>query len=191
MIRKLELAVAIMIKPRILFLDEPTIGLDPATRRTVWEKLKKLNREDNVTIFFTTHYMDEADAYADQIGIIDNGKLVKVASADELKRSIGTEHIEIGLASRIGKEVLAELSKIKGIMQVESDGRLLSIGSSDSGRVLNDVMVLFSKKGIRTEKISISRPTIEEAFLKYVGAAERHGKAGVDEVKKTRQRIIR
>ncbi|MFN3346932.1 MAG: ABC transporter ATP-binding protein, partial [Candidatus Bipolaricaulaceae bacterium] len=99
MIRRLEIASALLIRPKILFLDEPTIGLDPSARKAVWTELGKVKEGDGVTIFFNTHYMDEADLYAEEIGIINQGRLVKLGTASDLKRSVGGEVITLSLAS--------------------------------------------------------------------------------------------
>ena len=97
MIRRLEMACAMIIKPRILFLDEPTIGLDPSARKAVWEKLISFKKEYNATVFFNTHYMDEADLYSDEISIINRGRMVMSGTADELKHSIRRDVIQFSL----------------------------------------------------------------------------------------------
>ena len=95
MVRRLEIGQAMLHRPRLLFLDEPTIGLDPAGRKLVWEHIRKLNKEEQMTIFFTTHYMEEADALCDLIGIIDRGKLSTVGTPQELKEKVGVGTITI------------------------------------------------------------------------------------------------
>lgn len=97
MIRRLEIACALLIRPKILFLDEPTIGLDPSARNAVWEKLAMFKKEYGATIFFNTHYMDEAELYSDKIAIINRGKIVKTGTSEELKHSIGGEMLQLSL----------------------------------------------------------------------------------------------
>ena len=100
MIRRLEIACALLIKPKILFLDEPTLGLDPSARKAVWENLRRFKKEYGTTVFFNTHYMDEADLYSDEVAIINKGKIVKFGTASELKSSLRSEIISISLAGR-------------------------------------------------------------------------------------------
>jgi ABC-2 type transport system ATP-binding protein len=101
MIRRLELACATIIKPRLLFLDEPTIGLDPSARKAVWENLTSVKKEYGTTVFFNTHYMDEADHYSDEIAIIDRGKMIKFGTPSELKQSLRRESIQFTLVNRV------------------------------------------------------------------------------------------
>jgi len=190
MIRKLELASAVMLKPKILFLDEPTIGLDPATRKTIWEKLKALNRENGTNVFFSTHYMDEADNYADEIGILDRGRLIKVASPEELKRSVGYDRIEIEIDSELGKRALAGLRKLHGIGKVSAEGNILAISAKDSAALLEAIIEFLLANKVHVRKISASQPTIDDVFLKYAGTKE-SSRAPVQlaDVKRLRERI--
>ena len=192
MIRKLELACAIMIKPKILFLDEPTIGLDPATRKTIWEKLKALNRESGMDVFFSTHYMDEADNYADEIGILNRGKLIKVASPDELKRSVGYDRIEIETDSELSKRALADLKKLKGVGKVEAKGNELVISAKDSATLLDAIIESLLANNTHVKKISARQPTIDDVFLKYAGAKESvKAPVRLEDMKRIRERIRR
>ncbi|MCX6775988.1 MAG: ATP-binding cassette domain-containing protein [Candidatus Micrarchaeota archaeon] len=192
MIRKLELACAIMIKPKILFLDEPTIGLDPATRKTIWEKLKALNRESGMDVFFSTHYMDEADNYADEIGIINRGKLIKVASPDELKRSVGYDRIEIETDSELSKHALADLKKLNGVKKVELEGNEVMISAKDSAALLDVIIECLLANKVHVKKISARQPTIDDVFLKYAGAKEsKKAPVQLADVKRFRDRIRR
>ncbi|MCX6777072.1 MAG: ATP-binding cassette domain-containing protein [Candidatus Micrarchaeota archaeon] len=192
MIRKLELACAVMIKPKILFLDEPTIGLDPATRKTIWEKLKALNRESGMDVFFSTHYMDEADNYADEIGIINHGKLIKVASPYELKRSVGYDRIEIETDSEPSKHALADLKRLNGVKKVELEGNEVTISAKDSAALLDVIIECLLANKVHVRKISARQPTIDDVFLKYAGAKEsKKAPVQLADVKKFRDRIRR
>jgi ABC-2 type transport system ATP-binding protein len=171
MIRKLELACAVMIKPKILFLDEPTIGLDPATRRTIWEKLKALNRESGINVFFSTHYMDEAEMYADEIGILDRGKLVKVASPDELKHSLKDNRIEIEY-SKLSNAAISNLRNLKDVEKVEVEENVLRISVAGKASSLNAIMKSLLADKVSIKRISMHEPSIDDVFLKYVGAKE-------------------
>jgi ABC-2 type transport system ATP-binding protein len=109
MIRRLEIACAMIIKPKLMFLDEPTIGLDPSARKIVWEKLTSFRKEYGTTIFFNTHYMDEADNYSDEIAIMDKGKMVKFGTASELKHSIHRDVIKFNLRNHVVDEIVLEI----------------------------------------------------------------------------------
>jgi ABC-2 type transport system ATP-binding protein len=192
MIRKLELASAVMIKPKILFLDEPTIGLDPATRKTIWEKLKALNRESGTDVFFSTHYMDEAELYADEIGIINRGKLIKVASPEELKHSVGYDRIEIECDSELSRRAVADLKKLKDVGRVEVEGNMLKIFVGSSETSLDAVMKSLLADKVRIKRISTYHPTIDDAFLKYAGTKESTRASGqLADLKRFRDRIRR
>jgi len=192
MIRKLELACAIMIRPGILFLDEPTIGLDPVTRRTVWEKLRALNRESGMNVFFSTHYMDEADVYSDKIGIINKGRLVTVASSSELKHSVGDDRVEIETDSLLGPQAVSDLRALDGISGVETEGNTLRVLAKDSGLSLNAIMGVLRADRINVRKVTASKPTIDDAFLKYAGTKDMEGTRGrLAELKSVRKRIVR
>lgn len=115
MIRRLEIACAMIIKPKLMFLDEPTIGLDPSARKAVWEKLTSFSKEYGTTIFFNTHYMDEADNYSDEIAIMDKGKMVKFGTASELKHSIRREVIQFNLRNHgVDENVLKIIRSMDG-----------------------------------------------------------------------------
>jgi ABC-2 type transport system ATP-binding protein len=125
MIRRLEIACAMLIKPKIMFLDEPTIGLDPAARKVVWERLNVFKKEYGVTIFFNTHYMDEADLYADEIAIINQGKIVTRGKSEELKHSLGGEIIEFTLEKTAHKpDLVQNIQKLNLVKGVFEDGNL-------------------------------------------------------------------
>jgi ABC-2 type transport system ATP-binding protein len=192
MIRKLELACAVMIKPKILFLDEPTIGLDPATRKTIWEKLRALNRESGTNVFFSTHYMDEAELYADEIGIIDRGKLIKVASPEELKRSVSRDLVVVENSSVVSRSVVSHLRRLKGVTAVGLKGSTLEISTASSEESLGEIVKSLLSDGVVIKRISTHKPTIDDAFLRYAGTKESSESRGrLQELKKVRERIRR
>ncbi len=192
MIRKLEIASAMMLNPKILFLDEPTIGLDPGAREAVWGKLKRLNKENGMSVFFTTHYMDEADSCADNVAIISNGKIMKTGSPQELKRSVGNECVKLELGAVPDAKDISELKEIAGVLDARAGGEFLEIYVKDAGMALNPIMALMIKRKNSVKNVSITKPTLDDVFLKYAGAEmpQNGNIAGMDEVKKTRKRIM-
>ncbi|MEM2689882.1 MAG: ATP-binding cassette domain-containing protein, partial [Nitrososphaerota archaeon] len=170
MIRRLEIACAVLIKPKVMFLDEPTIGLDPAARKTVWERLKVFKEEYGVTIFFNTHYMDEADMYADKIAIINQGKIVTRGTSRELKQSLGGDVITFILkdgANNSGK--LQEIKKLEFVKNLFVYGSSLSVVVENAEIALPSLLNTLRDIGASIEKISIAKPTLDDVFLKYAG----------------------
>jgi ABC-2 type transport system ATP-binding protein len=170
MIRRLEMACAMLIRPKILFLDEPTIGLDPTARKAVWEKLVSFKKEYDTTVFFNTHYMDEADLYSDEIAIIDRGKMVKFGTADELKHSIRRDVIQFSLNNHIVDEsVLKRIRDLDFVNDIINNNTELSVVVVDAETALPVVMEILRNGGISVKKISMTRPTLDDVFLKYAG----------------------
>jgi len=170
MIRRLEIACAMIIKPRLMFLDEPTIGLDPSARRIVWERLTSFRKEYGTTIFFNTHYMDEADHYSDEIAIMDKGKMVKFGTSSELKHSIRREVIQFKLRNQgVDEIVLKTIRSMDFVSDVAIHDLELKVIVEDAETALPIIMDILRTEGITVEKISTARPTLDDVFLKYAG----------------------
>ncbi len=191
MIRRLEIATALLISPKILFLDEPTIGLDPMARKVVWEKLASFKREFGTTVFFNTHYMDEADLYADEIGIISRGKIVRTGTVAELKRSVGGEVLILELESNgIDASILERVRAVESVKEMALGESELSIIADDAETALPGVMRLIDASGIIVRKVSMNAPTLDDVFLKYAGTRLESNSRIVD-IAKVRQTIRR
>jgi ABC-2 type transport system ATP-binding protein len=121
--RRLEIARGLLHHPKIIFLDEPTLGLDPQTRNHMWQYLEKLNKEEGITVFFTTHYMDEADRVAERIAIIDHGKIIATGSGEELKKQTGTATLEEAFLKLTGSEIREEGADSLARMRMRHGGR--------------------------------------------------------------------
>jgi len=170
MIRRLEIACAMLTRPKILFLDEPTIGLDPSARRIVWERLTSFKKEQGMTVFFNTHYMDEADHYSDEIAIINRGKIVKRGTASELKHSIGGELVELTLHDKMVNEdvmnIIRELDYVNDVVAIDRQIRVFVRDAETSLPRLVDILKVYSGS---IEKTSITKPTLDDVFLSYAG----------------------
>jgi len=163
MMRRLEIAQALVNRPRILILDEPSIGLDPAARREVWQHIKRLNNEFKTTVFITTHDMLEADELCDRIAIINAGKIVVTGSPSELKKSIGEDVIQIKVSSFTNHVALpSELGTI-----TSTENGIISIVARDGERAIPRVLRVFEEGGESVESISLSKPSLDDVFLKY------------------------
>ena len=165
--RRLELARGLMHHPKILFLDEPTLGLDPQTREHIWEYIKKLATEKNITIILTTHYMDEADRLCDRLAIVDRGRIAALGPPRELKRELGGDIIHI----RAKGSDTASLRALPFVKDVREDESGLSITVQDAGRHLQE---LLAKTG-PVESVEVRPVTLEDVFLHYTGRAIREG----------------
>jgi ABC-2 type transport system ATP-binding protein len=161
MARRLEIARGLMHAPTVLFLDEPTIGLDPQTRARIWEDVQRLRDEHGVTVFMTTHYMDEAE-YADRIAIIDRGTIVAMGSPAELKASVGLDTVLLSTAD--DRTAAARLEVAGFDLSITSDGVLIRTADGESA-----VPVLIDRAGVPVRLVRVRRPTLDDVFLHYTG----------------------
>jgi ABC-2 type transport system ATP-binding protein len=180
--RRLDLALALVHDPEILFLDEPTTGLDPVSRREIWDEVRRLNREQGLTVFLTTQYLEEADELADRVGIIANGRIVAEGTPDELKRSIGRDVV----VATIEGDVLVARRVIESLPAVESvrvaGDELTAVVSDGPAAVPAIAVALNEVDGVRVTQLSFRRPSLDDVFLevtgnRIAGAADRHGYA--------------
>jgi len=190
MIRRLEVACALLIKPKIMFLDEPTIGLDPSARKAVWEKILAFKTGFGTTVFFNTHYMDEADLYSDEIAIIDRGRLVKVGTAEELKRSIKRDVIRVGLGAgaAVGEKTLGRLRGLRSVTDAAAGDSDLTVSVVDAEAALPAVIDALRDEGVPIVRISAEKPTLDDVFLAYAGTSLQPG-PDLREVRSVRRKI--
>jgi ABC-2 type transport system ATP-binding protein len=167
--RRLEIARGLMHSPRVLFLDEPTVGLDPQTRASIWSYIKELKTRETITIFLTTHYMDEAE-YCDRIAIIDHGRIVALGTPADLKAGIGKDRVQIRTAD--DDAALAALAKL-GITAGKHDG-MVTFAVADGEQF---VPRLFAELGVPIRAVSVARPSLDDVFLAYTGTTIRDAMA--------------
>lgn len=172
--RRLDVALGLMNRPAVLFLDEPTIGLDPQNRANLWEQIKKL-RQEGTTIFLTTHYLDEADALCDHIAIIDNGRIVAEGTPEELKKQIAGDCITIGIDNFEEKapDIIPLLKEVKFMREVQRDGDHLRLYVDDGAKAISEVLELLGKQGITLKTITLSAPSLDDVFLRKTGRSLR------------------
>jgi len=166
--RRLDLAAALVHSPRLLFLDEPTTGLDPVSRARVWDEVARLNREQGVTIFLTTQYLEEADRLAGRVGIIDRGRIVAEGTPAELKRQVGDDLIVISVP-RGSEEVLPRLRAIDGVQRVEARGNEITVSTPRGAAVLGRVAIALEEAGVQAEELTMRSPTLDDVFLELTG----------------------
>jgi ABC-2 type transport system ATP-binding protein len=174
MMRRLEIAQALVNQPRVLFLDEPSIGLDPTSKLQVWQYIKRLNNEFRTTVLLTTHDMEEANELCTRLAIMNAGKIAALGSPDELKKSVGVDLITVKV--RQGAIVPASLPKNIGVV-VGSDNGLLKIRTSNGEGEIAPIVEFLDKYGVRIDSITLTRPTLDDVFLKYGGRSLESGSA--------------
>lgn len=171
--KKLELATSILNKPDILFLDEPTLGLDIESRQILWSVIKKLNEEQNMTIVLTTHYLEEADRLCDSLAIIESGKLVVSGKISDLKQKVADDIVKIVFSKyedaekiEAAKSQIANLQFVKGVKKVDNS---LVLNVKEAQQVIGKVTKVVHNAGIRNESISMAKASLEDVYLEYVG----------------------
>ena len=174
--RRLEIARGLMTRPKVLFLDEPTIGLDPQTRMRMWEYIKGVNKE-GTTIFLTTHYMDEADLLSDRISIIDHGKIIISGTSWELKNTLGRDSIYLETSDNAAATILLnELPVVKTISQ-KLKGIVVLI-TEDGTKTLPFIMDTLRNAGITIGTVNLKKPSMDDVFVHYTGKEIRDEAAG-------------
>lgn len=168
--KRLEIAGGLLHRPQVLFLDEPTVGLDIQTRQKIWEYIKKIHQEYKMTIFLTTHYMEEADRLCDRIGIIDYGKIQAIDTPQALKNALGAGVITFSIdAHSLKSQLISEIEKIKFVKEVTESEDKITVFSSKGTEVAPMIFSLSSKLGITIKSVSITQPTLDDVFLSYTG----------------------
>ncbi|HJZ49193.1 MAG TPA: ATP-binding cassette domain-containing protein, partial [Roseiflexaceae bacterium] len=170
--RRLELARGLLTDPQVLFLDEPTQGLDPQNRVTIWEYIRALKRERGLTLLLTTHYMEEAEALADIVGIIDHGRKVAEGTPAGLVAELGADLIRI-TGSGDAAHLVEQLRRLPYVDRVNPGERTIEIGVDSGSRRIAEVVAQASGNGFAIEDISVARPSLGDVFLKYTGRALR------------------
>ncbi len=174
--RRLDLGAGLVHHPRVLFLDEPTTGLDPATRNGVWEHLRRMHRTEGMTVFLTTQYMEEADQLCERLAIIDKGKIVAEGTPSALKADIGADVVTVRLPRVDNFDVVRgqaqnAAQKVSGVKQVIPFDTGVTIHATNAGATLLEVLKVLDAENIPVQEVAISRPTLDEVFLKHTGRA--------------------
>ncbi len=171
--RRLDLAMSLVHQPRILFLDEPTTGLDPASRRVIWAEIRRLNREQGMTIFLTTQYLEEADALAARVAIIDAGKIVVEGTPEKLKSEIGGESINVSFhndeTTGRAEQALQAAAHSLAIQKIQVDQRTLRLYLKGAASAVPAVVSHMENAGLRPQSLTVSKPTLDDVFLRYTG----------------------
>jgi ABC-2 type transport system ATP-binding protein len=183
--RRLEIGRGLLHSPRVLFLDEPTVGLDPQTRSSIWSYIAELKRDEDITIFLTTHYMDEAE-YCDRIAIMDRGRIVALDTPEALKASVGTDRVQIQTGD--DDAAIAALRERFEIDAVVAEGAV-TFGVADGEQF---VPRLFAELGQPIRSVNVARPSLDDVFMSYTGTTIRDAEAsaGVTDMRRNMARMM-
>ncbi len=175
--KRLDLATSLIHNPKILFLDEPTTGLDPQSRAAIWSYLKRLNKEDGITIFLTTQYLEEADRLCDRLSIIDHGQIVAQGTPEEMKQEISADAVSLTIAN--GRDVADSshaiatakqvLSRVGGVTEIIDSDNGLTVYGKNGAFMVPEIIRALDKAEVRISSINVSSPTLDDVFLKHTG----------------------
>jgi ABC-2 type transport system ATP-binding protein len=167
--RRLDLAAALVHNPEVLFLDEPTTGLDPASRAKVWDEIRRLNKDLGMTIFLTTQYLEEADQLCNRVGIIADGTLKAEGTPNELKKLVGNDIVTLKL-SKSSPAAVKSLESLKSVKSVEAEGRSLTISMANASKNVSGLVSNVTKNDVTIEELSIRTPSLDDVFLQVTGS---------------------
>jgi len=172
MARKLDVAIGLVHRPAVLFLDEPTTGLDPEARAEMWSEISRMAGDDAMTVLLTTHYLDEADKLAHRLAIVDHGKVAVEGTPDRLKSELRGDVVQVELetadeAARAGKEI----DRIEGLSDVVSDGNTVRASADSGARVVPHVFAALDAVGIEVVSATVARPSLDDVYLRHAGRA--------------------
>ena len=168
--RRLDLAASLIHRPEILFLDEPTTGLDPISRNRIWAEVRGINEELGVTIFLTTQYLEEADALAHRVGIIDRGRLAAQGTPDELKHSRGSDLIIVKLDGDASADVAAALESLPAVDAVDAHDSEVTVSSGNGAALVSAVALKLNELGVGVRELTLRTPTLDDVFLQVTGS---------------------
>jgi ABC-2 type transport system ATP-binding protein len=185
--KRLELSEGLIHRPRVLFLDEPTLGLDIQTRTTMWEHIRELKKDSNMTVFMTTHYLEEADALCDRIGIIDQGKIMALDTPHALKASLGGDVVSLKVSG--DTDFTETIKAVSGVFNVKKEDGSYRVKVLNGETVTAPLLQEISKKGGSVTYVSLERPNMDQVFLEYTGRSLRDAEqsGGFDKMAAARQ----
>ena len=173
--KRLDIAGGLLHMPKILFLDEPTVGLDIQTRRKIWEYIKKIHDEYQMTIFLSTHYMEEADNLCDRIGIIDYGKIQAIDIPQKMKESLGNEVIIFSISEGPVSTIIEKIKEISLVKEITSNDKQITVYANKTIEVIPQIFQISSELNLKIKTLSISQPTLDDVFISYTGHELRDG----------------
>jgi ABC-2 type transport system ATP-binding protein len=167
--RRLDVAMGLLHRPQVLFLDEPTTGLDPEARVELWREIERLAREELMTILLTTHYLDEADRLASQLAIVDRGRIVAEGTPDTLKSELQGDAIQVELGESDGAAARLALTRVDDVREVAVDGTSLRARARDGGAAVRAVLAALDAHGVPVVSVMVARPSLDDVYLRHAG----------------------
>jgi ABC-2 type transport system ATP-binding protein len=169
--KRLDIANGLLSRPAVLFLDEPTVGLDIQTRRKIWGYIKKIRKDFGMTIFISTHYMEEADNLCDRIGIIDHGKIQVIDTPKSMKSAIGNEIISFNLVDGQANQdaIIDQIGKIEFVKEVKNKEGLITVFSTKSNEVIPKIFQESANLDMKIRSLTLKQPTLDDVFISYTG----------------------
>lgn len=170
MSRKLDVAIGLVHRPQVLFLDEPTTGLDPEARADMWAEIDRLSARESVTVLLTTHYLDEADRLADRVSIVDHGRIVVEGTPEQLKSELDGDTVVVELeSSGAANDAVVRLGAMQGLREVGADGPTLRARTASGSRAVPTVLAALDEAGLTVVSVTVARPTLDDVYLRHVG----------------------
>jgi ABC-2 type transport system ATP-binding protein len=167
--RRLDVALGLVNHPKVLFLDEPTTGLDPEARAELWHEIERLAREEEMTILLTTHYLEEADRLASRLVIVDQGRIVAEGSPDELKRGLRGDTVQVELADSRNGDAAAAVRRLDGISELTLEGRVLRARVENGAAAIPAMITALERSGLQVTSATIARPSLDDVYLRHAG----------------------
>jgi ABC-2 type transport system ATP-binding protein len=167
--RRLDVALGLVSRPKVLFLDEPTTGLDPEVRAEMWQEIESLAGEHGVTVLLTTHYMEEADRLAARLAIVDQGRIVAEGTPDELKRELQGDAVHVELGASANGNARTALDRVDGVREIVLEGSSLHARVDDGARAVPAVLAALDSGGVPVASVTVARPSLEDVYLRHAG----------------------
>jgi ABC-2 type transport system ATP-binding protein len=167
--RRLDVALGLVHRPAVLFLDEPTTGLDPEARADLWQEIERLAREEEMTILLTTHYLEEADRLTARLAIVDRGRIVAEGSPEELKSELRGDTVQVELVQSRNGDAVAALQDLPGLSGLSVDGGLLRARAENGAAAVPSVLAALEQTGLQVASATIARPSLDDVYLRYAG----------------------
>jgi ABC-2 type transport system ATP-binding protein len=180
--RRLDVALGLVNRPKVLFLDEPTTGLDPEARAELWQEIEHLARDEEMTILLTTHYLEEADRLASRLVIVDRGRVVAEGSPEELKRELRGDTVQVELAEARNGDAEAALRHLPGLSELTLDGRVLRARVDNGAAAIPSMITALERGGLRVTSATIARPSLDDVYLRHAGRLFGHADTDTKEV---------
>jgi ABC-2 type transport system ATP-binding protein len=180
--RRLDVALGLVHRPKVLFLDEPTTGLDPEARAELWREIERLAGEEEMTILLTTHYLEEADRLASRLVIVDRGRIVAKGSPEDLKSELRGDTVQVQLAESTNVDAAAAVQHLPGVSELTLDGRLLRARVDNGAAAIPSVITALERGGLRVAAATIARPSLDDVYLRHAGRSFQQADTDTKEV---------